>query len=94
MYINKTELKKTQGSFKCGVEKIEKVDKTSNEDVLRRGDMEVTPTCPSNANWTGHILRRNYLLHIVNQRLEGMPTPDLIVTQGKRRYWVPTERSH
>lgn len=77
MDIRKTE-KKYLGSFVTlfwnRTAKIKQTDNVSNEDDQRRMDIEISLTtiCYMEANWIGHILRRNCLLKFgINGMLMG-----------------------
>jgi hypothetical protein len=89
------------------VEKISWTDRVRNEEVLHRVKEErniVLTVKRRNANWIGHILRRNCLLkHVIEGKLEGRI--EMTGRRGRRRkrllndlketrgYWKFTEEA-
>jgi hypothetical protein len=76
------------------MEKISWTDRVNNEEVLHRVKEErnILHTIKRRqANWIGHILRRNCLLkHVIEGKLEGRM--EVTGRRGRRRMQLPDDR--
>ena len=87
------------------IEKIKWTDRVTNEDVLRRVGEEriiIKTILQRKANWIGHILRRDCLLHdVIEGKLQGSNAGRpgrrkiqiLDDLRNKRRYWELKEEA-
>ena len=76
------------------MEKIKRSEKVTNEEVIEHtGEMRtlLNNILRRKANWIGHILRRNFLLHdVIEGQMKGVGrrrTQLLDDLRNRRRYW-------